>query len=121
MDSKAASNISPSHPVSSQSMKHISRKKKRASRLWPQKRLVQFADLFNTIFQLVVVLQPFFDQFLLLGPQTDVSNLVTRGSHGQDQNRVAFPARALRTPLLMPNRSLQQRTAQKFASGQRGG
>jgi hypothetical protein len=83
--------------------------KKRASRLWPQKRLVQFADLFNTIFQLVVVLQPFFDQFLLLGPQTDVSNLVTRGSHGQDQNRVAFPARALRTPLLMPNRSLQQR------------
>jgi hypothetical protein len=112
--------MSPLIPVSSQSMKHISRKKK-ASRLWPQKRLVQFADLFNPILQLVVVLQPFFDQFLLLGPQTDVSNLVTRGSHGQDQNRVAFPARALRTPLLMPNRSLQQRTAQKLASGQRSG
>jgi hypothetical protein len=81
--------------------------------------LVQFADLLDPIFQLVVVLQPFFDQLFLLRPQTDVSDFVTGDSNGQDQNRVSFPPCALRTSLFMPNGSLQQRAAHKLASGQR--
>src|SRR6185369_14634787 len=90
-------------------MKHKkSKKKELLRRLRTKQRVVQFADLFQFVLHVVIILQPTLDLFFLFGPDADLFVSASRIVDRKDQGRMPFAAGACLTTLLMPNRALQE-------------
>ena len=93
-------------------MKHKkSKKKELLRRLRTKQRVVQFADPFQFVLHVVIILQPTLDLFFLFGPDADLFVSASRIVDRKDQGRMPFAAGACLTTLLMPNRALQEGTA----------
>lgn len=66
----------------------------------------------------MIVLDPAFDHFSLLGAEADVSGLALRTANGQYQHGMAVAPVTLRAAGLVANGSVEQGPAQEFGGGQ---
>jgi hypothetical protein len=107
--------------VSSLHVKHNKDKKKRShSRLRTQQRLIKLADLFDLVFQQVVIGEPLFNERFLLRAEADMADLAAGFADSEDEDGMALAAVALRATGLMANGTLEQGAAQQLGSREVG-
>jgi len=90
-------------------MKHIERKKELL--LSSQQQLVQLANLFQLVLQLLVVLYPTLDLFTLFGMQADLPVFSPCIAHGKYGHRMPLAARTLGTSLAVADGAVEQRAS----------
>ncbi len=77
--------------------------------------MVEFANTFQLVFQLVVVGQPVLYPLFLFRPNADLLVSATCVIDGKNPSRMPLAASTGLTALLMPYRALQQRPAQNLS------
>ena len=96
-------------------MKIDNRKKKaRFLLLRPQQNVIEFANALQSVLQLVIVRQPPFNPYLLVGPKADLLVAATGVVDGKNPRRMTTTLGAGSATLLMPDGALEQGTAQNL-------
>ena|ERR1700691_2719111 len=96
-------------------MKINNRKKKaRVLLLRPQQNVIEFANALQSVLQLVIVRQPPFNPYLLVGPKADLLVAATGVVDRKNPRRMTAALGAGSATFLMPDRALEQGTTQNL-------
>src|SRR5205814_9298114 len=87
----------------------------RHGRIRPQQVVIELADRFDRLFQLLVIVQPTAHFGNALAANTELAHASARIAHREDIHLVPFAARAFWAAARVTNDALEQRATQQFA------
>ena len=76
--------------------------------------MIEFANGFDRLFQLLIIVQPPADLFNALPTNAELAGPPTRVAHRQNENPMTLAAGTFRTVLGMPYDTLEKRAAQQL-------
>jgi len=80
--------------------------------------MIEFANRFDRLFQLLIIVQPPADLFNSLATNAELAGPPTRIAHRQNENPMPLAAGTFRTVLGMPHDTLEKRAAEQLTRDQ---